>query len=580
MFFFCKDRRLPLSLAVASIVLLAGISPGHADELMFRGLPHTSLGTAELTPNADNTQLTVSNIGSSGEDGVSIDLGESGGWDGEWLPIDDTVSDGAWIEQIFYGNVDGTNDLPIVSMRCERLSAVENELTTHFPGPNPTTVRIEFYEGGSLVAFWPDQPAGQTLRQSGNPPKIQTDSHFTHIGTGEPCDDGPMYPCLFAGYTFPTSTAIVGLAPLVDEIRIYPENTSATAVDWISRVDVRASDIPEIVIFDEAVRLDGVPNRVLGEAVFETQNSSADYLTVGGIGASGEDGVRVDFAMAEEARLELDDGFLAEAPAGAAWEISAYGGLGSSDDELAATIRDERSADSFFDVDCWVDFNPSGSPTVRVELYEAGNLVAELPGQNGMVARLESAPIALAFRPRGTGQTTGHIATLSAGTTVQLGGLDYVCDEMVITGEGGVPLEHVSGIEMLGDTGMPLTITAEHAVPVEEPSGIGDQLDGLAESDLRFTVAPLSGRPSGSSTTLQFDLPEAGHLTAGIYDLAGRTIARLTDDRFSAGSHVLTWEGLTAGGVPAERGVYFVRAALRAASGQAAVRTQRILLLR
>ena len=569
-----------LILMVTGALLVLGIAPGQAEELTFRGLLHTSLGTAELTPNPEYTELTVSNIGSSGEDGVSIELGESGGWDGEWLSIDDSVPDGAWIEQVFYGNVDGTNDVPIVSMRCERLSAVENELTTSFPGPNPTTVRVEFYEGGSLVAFWPDQPAGQTLRQSGNPPKIQTDSHFTHIGTGEPCDDGPMYPCLFAGYTFPTSTAIVGLAPLIDEIRIYPENTSATAVDWISRVDVRASDIPEIVIVGEALRLDGVPNRVLGEAVFETQNSSADYLIVGGIGSSGEDGVHADFGIVEEATLELGDDFLAEAPVGAAWAVSGYGGLGGSQDEKLATIRYEYTADSFFDVDCWVDFTPSGSPSVLVQLYDAGNLVAELPGQSGMVARLESAPTAFTWHARGTGQTTGHIATISVGTTVQLGGLDYVCDEMVITGEGGVPLEHVSSVAMLGDTGMPLTITAEYALPLEQPSSIDDPDDEHSESALQFSVATLSGQPSGSQTTWQFNLPEAGHLTTGIYDLAGRSIVRLVDDRVSAGSHAVTWDGLAAHGDPAERGVYFVRATLRTTRGQDAVRTQRVLVLR
>ena len=62
------------SLCVAGLVAGAAVAgPG----LNVFGLDHNPLGEAELS--SDDGRLTVSNIGSSGKDGVSIDLGESQG---------------------------------------------------------------------------------------------------------------------------------------------------------------------------------------------------------------------------------------------------------------------------------------------------------------------------------------------------------------------------------------------------------------------------------------------------------------------------------------------------------------------
>jgi len=59
---------------VAGLVAGAAVAgPG----LNVFGLDHNPLGNAQLS--SDGGRLTVSNIGSSGKDGVSIDLGESQG---------------------------------------------------------------------------------------------------------------------------------------------------------------------------------------------------------------------------------------------------------------------------------------------------------------------------------------------------------------------------------------------------------------------------------------------------------------------------------------------------------------------
>jgi len=55
------------------------ITVGGGGPQYFFGLPHEALGMAELADDGAG-HLVVSNIGSSGKDGVSIDLGETDGW--------------------------------------------------------------------------------------------------------------------------------------------------------------------------------------------------------------------------------------------------------------------------------------------------------------------------------------------------------------------------------------------------------------------------------------------------------------------------------------------------------------------
>lgn len=61
----------------AHCVMTLGMSAGEATTVSFDGLPHSSLGNATLS--SDGDVLSVEGIGSTGNDGVRIDLGESQG---------------------------------------------------------------------------------------------------------------------------------------------------------------------------------------------------------------------------------------------------------------------------------------------------------------------------------------------------------------------------------------------------------------------------------------------------------------------------------------------------------------------
>ena len=79
--------------------------------LSYAGLGHTSLGNAVLT--ATDTRLTVSNLGSSGQDGVSIALPSNlTGWEAHWQNPDpsDALPVGAYLKQQVVGpGSDGTS---------------------------------------------------------------------------------------------------------------------------------------------------------------------------------------------------------------------------------------------------------------------------------------------------------------------------------------------------------------------------------------------------------------------------------------------------------------------------------------
>jgi len=98
--------------------------------------------------------------------------------------------------------------------------------------------------------------------------------------------------------------------------------------------------------------------------------------------------------------------------------------------------------------------------------------------------------------------------------------------------------------------------------------------------DLAFYLKndPSSGVPGGStgelrlhqnrpnpfvgSTTLAYSLPSAGgEVKIEVFDVTGRVVTVLADERQSGGEHVVNWTGCDASGRKLSSGVYFCRLA-------------------
>jgi hypothetical protein len=116
------------------------------------GLSHSAVGAATLTLNSTGT-LTVGNLGSTGQDGVSVDIaaalgaGHSFLWDGA---IDTGPrSTGSFTQWTDIGSISGGADQVLDTLRETELASDDFELTSDFsPISNGQPLTINYYTGG------------------------------------------------------------------------------------------------------------------------------------------------------------------------------------------------------------------------------------------------------------------------------------------------------------------------------------------------------------------------------------------------------------------------------------------------
>lgn len=91
---------------------------------------------------------------------------------------------------------------------------------------------------------------------------------------------------------------------------------------------------------------------------------------------------------------------------------------------------------------------------------------------------------------------------------------------------------------------------ASYTLIVPHTTGVGDP----AVAGLGLHCEP---NPCRARAHLSFELPAAGRVSLGIFDLSGRKVASLLDEARPAGAHRIDWETPASGGIA--RGVYFAR---------------------
>jgi hypothetical protein len=65
--------------------------------------------------------------------------------------------------------------------------------------------------------------------------------------------------------------------------------------------------------------------------------------------------------------------------------------------------------------------------------------------------------------------------------------------------------------------------------------------------------------PFNPSTTIRFEIPQAGTVQLAVYDLNGRLVSTLVNGALAAGSHQVTWNGRDGSGIGVASGVYIYR---------------------
>lgn len=103
--------------------------------------------------------------------------------------------------------------------------------------------------------------------------------------------------------------------------------------------------------------------------------------------------------------------------------------------------------------------------------------------------------------------------------------------------------------------------TSEFSLCIESNTN-GNLMKGISSSEdkvapVEFELAQNFPNPFNPETTIHFQLPEASHVTIKIYNVLGKEIKILIDDRYAAGNHVATWNGKDHAGNDVSSGIYF-----------------------
>jgi hypothetical protein len=232
--------------------------------------------------------------------------------------------------------------------------------------------------------------------------------------------------------------------------------------------------------------------------------------------------------------------------------------------------------------------------------YSAPASVLWCPGNNAPVVTITGPPIGVTFVIGNPVTFTGSFTDDSGDTHTAvwtIGGVDF--PGVVNDSTGSVTADHV--FTSAGTFAIKLTVTDQggaNGISTQMLGGLGaivvisDGSAGLPESlprripelgakrglDLQFGLPQNAPNPFRSATQVRFSLPVQCLVKLGVFDVAGRQVASLSNQVWEAGSHTLDWSGRTDGGDLAPGGVYILRMVARTTTGDGHYNSQKTMI--
>ena len=142
------------------------------------------------------------------------------------------------------------------------------------------------------------------------------------------------------------------------------------------------------------------------------------------------------------------------------------------------------------------------------------------------------------FAPDGTG--IGYFSI--AGDAQRSNGFCAPCDAG--SAWDGIYVDHVGGE---GDTGGLYYVAQNAIMGVIKPD-----VAVAGDAPSAFAVAQNSPNPFNPTTTIDFDVPEAGHVSVDVFNVAGQKVDTLINNTLQSGSHTVNFDGANLAA-----GVYF-----------------------
>lgn len=130
-------------------------------------------------------------------------------------------------------------------------------------------------------------------------------------------------------------------------------------------------------------------------------------------------------------------------------------------------------------------------------------------------------------------------------------------------GEGGpdnAPIVVAEGVPADGfGQSIVIEVPASSFLMFRAGSGSVDTPEVAAGSATGLQLSRISPNPGSGARSIAFTLPREAQVTVDVVDLAGRRVARVTDETRAAGAHSVTWDGRDSGGNRVAAGTYWVR---------------------
>ncbi len=534
------------------------------------GLGHAFFGRAtggSWPDSLGGTHMIVSNIGSSGEDGVYVNFGEAKGYTMGFNPVLPPANSAnpaaAFDFELLSNTSNDIEDEQFIALVGEP-AAGGTGLGADYGALGASGFGVEAWHGGVLI----DSQNGFV---NGQIPVILPDA-IGSMRTIVRADGTVAHEVVVADPAQATNMSIGGVPVAASRLVFSAESatvpvTHLTSTMWRGRNYGTVSvDVESIGAFGTMMATGvGSPVALRGEnagTVLRLTLSPQD-----GVADEGFESVWQPLGSCDRAVsfnwMPLEGG--AAPPIGATLHLGAKGEIsGASESDLGSLeLVVTNPTVGAMEMEFRPDYAAVGSATHRVQLFEAGALIAEFPGE--VLPFSVTAP----EMPSGCGKDL-----------VQIDGYDTARFHMdwPTTRSFTFSLPGVAG-------GAPITLSGDEiAVVAENPAGALTRLesfsilaDGFTEIVLTSSqgiptaagpVTPLSSlvvhraypNPFNPRVVVQFETVQVGAVTVEIFDVAGRRVRQLlSEESLDAGRHQLVWDGVDERGRSVGSGVYLIR---------------------
>ncbi|MFN0109640.1 MAG: FG-GAP-like repeat-containing protein [Blastocatellia bacterium] len=481
--------------------------------LIVGGTPTAHIGAATLTTNPDGS-TTISGLNALGMHGYKLNLGQAEGASANLTSSSDLTVIGDSVGVQYTGPPQDGGDEQVLATATFAGNGTNVNYTVSFNvGSANSLYEFRSPMGTLLRSFVAPNNSPQSILAGGGSYLLNAKSYYnSRSNTAKATFVTPATILDSGNITTLGVTEIVVTALLPTANIAFVSSTSVLA--HLSGGGTLVSSNQGVMMFGNEF-LTAHP-LLPGETQTATVAPAGGALTVANIGSSGLAGIRLDLRedldgkpgsslMVLEPSTTLANANAA--PPGAFMQASVIGAINAIPNQSLGMLKSTKItrpsnplalASDIYTVTA--DFGTIPSVTHRVQVYNNGVPVADIPGHTGAVGTTSARPIGFAQRVVAAGGNRpnskqvvglpGFIASYPASTVFNISNTNYTGDELRVTAEGsGVTIDSVDAFKLTAADIPEFTIVDAQVTLADNPPTIA-----------AAAVARQAGSPSASAT--------------------------------------------------------------------------------